>query len=244
MALNAPLTAECADRPPLQRTAAHHLFPSVYNEPLLVHLAHDVELIQHDGIKKHPRELDELITGARPVMWKRVFNIVHNEADSDDLTQEASIRVADRINTLRDPMHFLGWAGTVAARTALGWTRHKQMHLQTLTSKVDGGEIEVAEPYPARSLEALLHEQRVELIDRVLSQLPAPDKELLVRFYIEDVSIKTLIQELNVPEGTVKRRLHTARSRFADCYETLSNPQLELLPDDRPRAVRLGHRSR
>src|SRR5208283_1958238 len=48
----------------------------------------------------------------------------------------------------------------------------------------------------------------------VIASLKPMDREVLRLFYYYDASLKEMRTELEVPIGTVKRRLHTARERF------------------------------
>ena len=47
-----------------------------------------------------------------------------------------------------------------------------------------------------------------------MGRLKTLDRETLVAFYIRGLSLVEIAEELEVPLGTVKRRLHTARKRL------------------------------
>ncbi len=47
-----------------------------------------------------------------------------------------------------------------------------------------------------------------------LRRLKTLDRESLVAFYIRGLSLVEIADELDVPLGTIKRRLHTARKRL------------------------------
>ncbi|MCA2175900.1 sigma-70 region 4 domain-containing protein [Nonomuraea glycinis] len=59
---------------------------------------------------------------------------------------------------------------------------------------------------------------RAELIAG-LSGLPALEREVLVLFYLEDLSIEDCAEICAVPPGTIKSRLHRARRLLRDHLE-------------------------
>ena len=63
-------------------------------------------------------------------------------------------------------------------------------------------------------IDSLILRERAERLWSALGRLKALDRETLVAFYIRDLSLIEMADELDVPLGTVKRRLHTARKRL------------------------------
>ncbi len=56
--------------------------------------------------------------------------------------------------------------------------------------------------------------ERAERLWTALRRLKTLDRESLVAFYIRGLSLVEIADELDVPLGTIKRRLHTARKRL------------------------------
>ena len=85
-------------------------------------------------------------------------------------------------------------------------------------------------------LEQLISRERAERLWEALGRLKSLDREALDAFYIRGHSLIEIAEMLDVPLGTVKRRLHTARKRLkveleasvADAEEWTDWPQLEL----------------
>ena len=49
-----------------------------------------------------------------------------------------------------------------------------------------------------------------------LVELPAPEREVLILFYLQDLSLDDCAQVLEIPAGTVKSRLFRARRLLRD----------------------------
>jgi RNA polymerase sigma-70 factor (ECF subfamily) len=60
----------------------------------------------------------------------------------------------------------------------------------------------------------LISRERAERLWEALGRLKTLDREALDAFYIRGHSLLEIAEMLNVPLGTVKRRLHTARKRL------------------------------
>jgi RNA polymerase sigma-70 factor (ECF subfamily) len=63
-------------------------------------------------------------------------------------------------------------------------------------------------------LDELISRERAERLWTAMSRLKALDRETLIAFYIRGLSLIQMADELDVPLGTIKRRLHTARKRL------------------------------
>jgi RNA polymerase sigma-70 factor (ECF subfamily) len=52
-------------------------------------------------------------------------------------------------------------------------------------------------------------------VERLLAQLPARERDVLIRFHQHGHSVRVIAKELGLPEGTVKSHLSRARRRLA-----------------------------
>lgn len=70
-----------------------------------------------------------------------------------------------------------------------------------------------------------------------LDRLGKKDREILTLFYLKNLPQTEIARRLNLPEGTVKSRLHTARENFKKAYpyhkkgETIMTKLPEILPE-------------
>jgi RNA polymerase sigma-70 factor (ECF subfamily) len=68
-------------------------------------------------------------------------------------------------------------------------------------------------------LAELIARERAERLWEAIAQLKPLDREALCAFYIQGESLVEIATRLDVPLGTVKRRLHTARKRLKAILE-------------------------
>ncbi|MGP4021779.1 RNA polymerase sigma factor [Actinomadura sp. 3N407] len=120
-----------------------------------------------------------------------------DEQRADDVAQEVWVAVLRGLPRLADPARFAPWLFTIARRAVLNRLRQEY----TVTETPAG-------PPP--------DDLAGEVVDRTvlvaaLAALPAAEREILILFYLEDLSAEDCAQICAVPVGTVKSRLHRAR---------------------------------
>ncbi len=132
-----------------------------------------------------------------------------NPSEALELTQEVFLHVMKRLDQLREPERFAGWLRQVAARMAINRaTRRVQ------PPSVDSEVLEAAGEHRPAPLDELIARERAQRLHAGLARLKALDRETLVAFYIQGQSLVEIADDLDVPIGTIKRRLHTARKRL------------------------------
>ncbi|GAA2412301.1 sigma-70 family RNA polymerase sigma factor [Actinomadura vinacea] len=137
-------------------------------------------------------------------VWTFVRRML-DEQRADDVAQEIWVAVLRGLPRLADPGRFTPWLFTIARRTVLNRLRHEY----TVTETPGGAE----EPSAGDLAEEVV--ERNELIS-ALAGLPATEREILILFYLEDLSIEDCAQICAIPVGTVKSRLHRARRLLRD----------------------------
>jgi RNA polymerase sigma-70 factor (ECF subfamily) len=133
-----------------------------------------------------------------------------NASEAQELTQEVFLHVLGRIDQLREPERFAGWLRQVAARMAINRATRRVAPPSVETAVLEAaGEYRGEEP-----LAELISRERAERLWDALGRLKTLDRETLVAFYIHGASLIEMADDLDVPLGTIKRRLHTARKRL------------------------------
>lgn len=119
-----------------------------------------------------------------------------------DAAQEALTAIFRRLHTLREPAALRGWVRRVATREAVRVAQRETARRAKLTAA------EVSE-VPAPGDAALATDVR-----DVLARLSPEHRAVLVLRDLEGLDEREAAALLSVPEGTVKSRLHRARSSF------------------------------
>ena len=152
----------------------------------------------------------ELVEQFQPTVYAIALRRLANASDALELTQEVFLHVLRRIGQLREPERFAGWLRQVAVRMAI----NRATRRVSPPPSVEVGILEGASEHTDEPLDQLISRERAERLWAALGRLKSLDREALDAFYIRGHSLLEIADMFNVPLGTVKRRLHTARKRL------------------------------
>ncbi|HCO95946.1 MAG TPA: hypothetical protein DIU00_18745 [Phycisphaerales bacterium] len=140
------------------------------------------------------------------------YGVTGDFALAEDAASEAFYAAIESLPDLRDAQRFGPWLRTIVVRTA----RRQKVK----TSKENGTEIKNRPDDKSSPPGAELERQElVALIHEAVGHLSETLREAVVLFYFEGYSLKEATHFLDVPEGTLKRRLHDGRRRLRDAAE-------------------------
>ncbi|MFD5570645.1 RNA polymerase sigma factor [Streptomyces cadmiisoli] len=142
----------------------------------------------------------ELVQIWHAPLWRYVRGMVGSPHLADDLAQDAWVAVVRGLTRLRQPERFAPWLFTIARRTVAD---HLRQAYQASVTSVQEADAVVDDPHSG-----VLTTMQVEA---GLNGLPPLEREVLILFHLEDLSLATCAEVLGVPPGTVKSRLHRAR---------------------------------
>lgn len=140
-------------------------------------------------------------------IYRLSFAIVGDEADARDSTQEAFILSWRRIRELRDPDRFDAWLQRIAVNAsrmtlrARGRRRVREIPSGDVAALAAASDAGVA--MPDRS--------DADRLGAALERLTLDQRTILILHHLEGHGVAELAAILEIPVGTVKSRLHTAR---------------------------------
>ena len=133
---------------------------------------------------------------------------------AEDAASEAFYAALGSLQDLKDTTRFGPWLRTIVVRTAkrLAAARQKEIVSES-TAQTD-----TKLPTPGSRLE---QQELAALIHEAVGTLSQTLREAVSLFYFEGYDIKEAAHFLDVPEGTVKRRLHEGRLKLRDAAELI-----------------------
>ena len=157
-----------------------------------------------------------LVEQFQPTVYAIALRRLGNASDALELTQEVFLHVlrADRRSCASRSGLRAG-----CARSRCGW-RSTARRAGWLRRRSRAGILEGASMQSDDPLDQLIDRERAEHVWAALGRLKSMDREALDAFYIRGHSLVEIAEMLDVPLGTVKRRLHTARKRLKMELET------------------------
>lgn len=137
---------------------------------------------------------------------------VRNHHAAVDLVDETFVNAWLRLDQLRNPATFFPWARTICLRLIL--TRNRKRLIHQLESEVAERQIS-KEGSPGELLE---QDEERELLYEAIGN--SQYSNILIAHYFHGKTYKEIGELTNTLEGTVRSRLHVARSRLR---ESLTN---------------------
>jgi len=154
-----------------------------------------------------PRALSELLAATRPEVLRICARFLPNREDAEEACQDTLLALARGIAQFQGRSSFRTWLHRLAANRA-------RSTYQTLRRRAAGemaGATVPDRPDPRRT--SVIAGTRLDLLD-ALEGLPADYAEAAVLRDVLSLSYAEIAALLEVPEGTVKSRIHEARRRL------------------------------
>lgn len=177
------------------------------------------------------RAFSELIHRYQQELFGFLVRFVSDSAAAEDLFQETFIQVHRNAKSFDPGRKFRPWLFTIAANKARDHLRAVgRRSAQSLDSvagqgDTDGGTafIDLMDSGMAPPPRELQQAEDLAAVQRVLAELPAHYREVLVMSYFHQFAYKEIAEMLHIPLGTVKSRLHAALAAFARSYQLVAN---------------------
>jgi RNA polymerase sigma-70 factor (ECF subfamily) len=171
-------------------------------------------------------------TGAFEVLVRRherrvfglVFRMLGNRQEAEDVAQEAFLALHRHGHRFRGEARFSTFVYRVAANAALNRRRslgRRRSREEALAHRQDAGDDLPSTP---RDPEDAASGGEIQLrVQAALLGLPHDLRMAVVLYDIEGQSYGEIAQTLRIPEGTVKSRIHRARTALRDRLKALAH---------------------
>ncbi|MEO0272346.1 MAG: RNA polymerase sigma factor [candidate division WOR-3 bacterium] len=149
---------------------------------------------------------EEVYQAYKDMVYNFVFWKVKSHEDALDLSQEIFFKVYKHLKNFREESSIKTWIMKIAMNHVKDF--YKKQGKRMLDMEFDEeGEQEIPE---IAVEEHILMEDEV-LVERALSKLKDWEREVLVLYYMEGFQYEEIADILEIPIGTVKSRLNSAK---------------------------------
>ena len=161
----------------------------------------------------------EIVAAYQDKVFNLTYRMIGDRGEAEDLAQEVFITVFKSIDSFRGESKFSTWLYRVAANhcknrikyLARRHDRDKSEYDEGIDRAAAAGGVAnpVAIPRPDAALEVV---QRDRLLQDAIARLDEEHRLLIVLRDIEELSYEEICEITGLPDGTVKSRLHRART--------------------------------
>jgi RNA polymerase sigma-70 factor, ECF subfamily len=157
----------------------------------------------------------ELIRPYEQSVYMMALSYMKNEADAEDVAQEAFLKAFHHLASFRSESKFSTWLVGIALNEARSCLRHEGViRMESIDETPDqGGHLSPAILRDWREVpsEALERKEVREMLQKAITSLPEKYREVFVLRDVEELNNLETAAVLSITVGNVKVRLHRAR---------------------------------
>lgn len=135
--------------------------------------------------------------------YRMALYILGSEQDAMDLSQDAFIRAYRNLKRFDVSRPFFPWFATILRNLCYNFIKRRRQ-----TYNIE--DFQIAEPTKGLDIETRL------ALNKALAELSLQAREIIGKFYFEQLSYQEIADELDIPIGTVMSRLYYARKYLKD----------------------------
>lgn len=164
---------------------------------------------------------EELVIAYRTKLYWSVFQLVRDEEDARDLSQEAFVKVYKTLDRFDESRAFYPWLYRVARNLALDFLkkhgRHRKVSLDYLVEDAHVHfETNDGLHQNQESVRDKIHREQLSArLASALDSLKPEFREVILMKHLQEMNYNDIASALNVPAGTVMSRLFHARKALA-----------------------------
>ncbi len=163
---------------------------------------------------------DAIYTATSDDFYRYARKITSDEAAIEDALQETYIKIAASLQTLEDPAKFSSWGRTILRNKLTdSFRKSKNDVLMPTMSDDEGSETDFFDSIENQDMYSVpgeeLERREVEAIIRnALDSLSVVQRQTIVYYYYDEMSISDIALLMDCSEGTVKSRLNSGREKL------------------------------
>jgi RNA polymerase sigma-70 factor (ECF subfamily) len=174
----------------------------------------DDELLS-DARSGDQRAFDELCMRYRGMLKQRIFNIVRNREDAEDVLQETLLSAYRHLDAFRGTCKVSTWMTKIGINTALMLLRKRRSLPEMISEQVsEDGQRFDSPDFRDQGLDpeqSYIAHQTLCKLRNAMQQLPAHARSLMDLYYRKERRLKDAAAVLGISEATAKSRLLRAR---------------------------------
>lgn len=161
---------------------------------------------------------EELVARYRDRLYARAFSMVRSPDEAVDLTQEAWIKIWQRLDQFQGDSGFATWATRVLINVCLDFLRKKKRLAEESVEQMNdesGGVERLLPSVASNPTEGLEQAELRQRLDEAMANLSDEHRTVLILHAYEGLEYKEIARRVGCSLGTVMSRLFYARRRLA-----------------------------
>jgi RNA polymerase sigma-70 factor (ECF subfamily) len=142
-------------------------------------------------------------------VYAKCLSLLKNEALARDATQEIFTKIFLNLSRFGQRSRFSTWVYSITYNYCIDFLRKQQKKQALFSDELDDPPDLADQEVPDYEL----LEMEVQLLKKVLDDIPAGDKAVLLMKYQDDMSIRDMAEVLDKSESAIKMKLKRAKAK-------------------------------
>ena len=184
-------------------------------------MKHEDAILVERCLKGDERAFEELLAKYRTPVYSICFRMVKNHSDAEDLAQDVFIRTFNVLDRYNPSYPFSSWLYRITSNLCIDFIRRRKDGVVSIDEPVPGSEGEMSRQIPADTVEPdrdMENREMMEVLSEAISQLPEHYRIIVILRHQEELSYEEISDNLGIPLGTVKARIHRARNMIKEIF--------------------------
>ena len=149
------------------------------------------------------------------------YKKLSNKADAEDLAQDILTETLIMLHKGMEIHSFYSWFWSLAHNKYCTFLskRNKSPHAINIEDDGIAGVLATDTSFE----DSLLIQEEISQLNYAISRLSVQHREILIMFYLKEMKISDIAGSLNIPAGTVKRRLFDMKKNLRKGFENMNN---------------------
>jgi len=173
-------------------------------------------------LKGEERAFEELLGKYKGPVYSICYRMVRNQTDAEDLAQEVFIRTFSVLDRYDPSYPFSSWLFRITSNLCIDFLRKARAGMVSIDQPIEGSEGSMQRQLasgaikPDREME---NKEMMEALEEAIATLPEHYRIIVILRHQEQRSYEEIADDLGIPLGTVKARIHRARNMIKEYFK-------------------------
>lgn len=168
--------------------------------------------------RRDPDAFEQLVRTHQDRVYDFCVRMLNDREEAHDLVQEIFVSVHQHLDKFRMDSKLSTWIFRISKNHCINRLKYLKRRGRGRSDEygdVSEAELQGAVGSPQKPDEALAAARERDMVHRAIARLDEEQRALVVLRDIEQLSYEEIVEITELPEGTVKSRLHRAREKLA-----------------------------
>ncbi len=180
----------------------------------------DADLVER-CLKGEGKAFEELLVKYRNPVFSICMRMVRNHSDAEDLAQDVFIRTFNVLDRYNPSYPFSSWLYRITSNLCIDFIRRRRSGVVSIDEPVSGTDGEMSRQIPSDIINPdreIENREMMDMLEQAIAALPDHYRIIVILRHQEQLSYEEIADNLGIPLGTVKARIHRARNMIKDIF--------------------------